>query len=156
MVISPLFSDKIAIMIDNTCGEDYDFACLTCAENGLLHRIKMSKNVYYDIKRGKPYARMILLHELGHYFQNHHLVQNKQRDKERSELVSNGKLSEEELKADAFAVEFLGIKIVERGLEELYALIDIEYKQQENCDASLTLRELNMRREKLLTQSKKT
>ena len=113
-ITSRMFSDKIPIIVDNATEEecDYDFACLACGKNGLVPRIIMSREVYYDIKRGKLYARVILLHELGHYFCKHHLIQNENRDEERTKLASNDEASEEEIKADLFAVEYLGVECV--------------------------------------------
>ena len=146
MLTSRLFSEKIAIVVDDTpsAKRDYDFACLACGENGSFPRIKLMREIYYDIKRGLPYARMVLFHELGHYFYKHHMNMNEYRDEKRKEFASNGKISKEEEEADLFAVEYLGSEVVTKGLEHMCELVKIEY---DNCEeaVSLILKELEER-----------
>ena len=95
MVSSPLFEENVAIIVDATPEElkDYDFACLACGENGAAPRVMMTREIYYDIKRGNPYARMILFHELGHYYNKDLSVHNANRDTEREKLASEGNVS---------------------------------------------------------------
>ena len=47
MVTSPLFSENVAILVDETRNNElcYNFACLAAAENGALPRILMSKEM---------------------------------------------------------------------------------------------------------------
>ena len=150
LVTSRIFSDKIPIIIDNIPDEecDLDFACLACGKNGSVPRIIISREVFYDIKRGKPYARFILLHEIGHYFHKHHLIQNKYRDEERAELASCDEASEEEIKADLFAAEYLGIEKVVEGLNCICDHLNQEYSGQDD-DLAIVLKEINIRKKKL-------
>ena len=149
-IASRMFSNKIPIIVDNATEEecDYDFACLACGKDGLVPRIVMSREVYYDIKRGKLYARVILLHELGHYFYNHHLIQKENRDEERAKLASNDEASEEEIKADLFAVEYLGVECVVAGLDGICDHLKQKYDERDD-DVAIALKELYIRKNKL-------
>ena len=150
LITSRMFSDKIPIIVDNATEEecDYDFAYLACGENGLVPRIVMSREVYYDIKRGKLYARVILLHELGHYFYKHHLIPNENRDEERSKLASHDEASEEEIKADLFAVEYLGVECVVAGLDGICDHLKQKYGEQDD-DLAIVLKEIYIRKKNL-------
>lgn len=142
MVSSPLFDENIAIVVDEAPEElrDYDFACLACGENGAAPRVMMTREVYYDIKRGEQYARMTLFHELGHYFNKDLSVHKENRDSERTRLVSAGKVSQEETRADSFAIEYLGSKYVVDGLEQLMSRV------LSMCgNASSTVKEIELR-----------
>jgi len=152
MVSSSIFNENIAIIVDETPEElrDYDFACLACGENGLAPRVMMTKEIYYDIKRGKPYARMILFHELGHYYNKDLSVHNPERDAERVKLTSEGTVSIEEIKADTFAVNYLGAKNVILGLETLQQIIESKYKDYDSDSVDTTISELKMRVQHLL------
>ena len=149
MVTSNLFSDNIAVIIDNTPENerDYDFACLAWAKNGSTPRIIMSEKVYYDIKRGKPYARMILFHELGHYFHNDNLTQSKHSDEERFKLASQGIPNKVEIRADSFAVEYLGVEIVAEGLDCLYSLVKCKYNEEN--EYAVILKEIDIRKKEI-------
>lgn len=152
MVSSSIFNENIAIIVDETPEElrDYDFACLACGENGLAPRVMMTKEIYYDIKRGKPYARMILFHELGHYYNKDLSVHNPERDAERVKLTSEGTASIEEIKADAFAVNYLGVKNVILGLETLQQIIESKYKDYDSDSVVTTINEIKMRVQHLM------
>ena len=69
MLCSDLFPVSIGFVIDDTTDNEraYDFACITCATDGSAPHIKITKDVYYDIKRSAAYARFVSLHELSHY-----------------------------------------------------------------------------------------
>lgn len=141
MVSSSIFNENIAIIVDETPEElrEYDFACLACGENGVAPRVMMTKEIYYDIKRGKPYARMILFHELGHYYNKDLFVHNPERDAERVKLTLEGTVSNEETNADAFASEYLGVATVVDGLRHLQILVsniydgDVGVVQKRTC-----------------------
>ena len=152
MVSSSIFNENIAIIVDETPEElrDYDFACLACGENGAAPRVMMTREIYYDIKRGKPYARMILFHELGHYYNKDLSVHNPERDAERVKLTSEGTVSNEETNADAFAVNYLGTKNVILGLETLQQIIESKYKDYDSDNVITTINELKMRVQHLL------
>lgn len=148
MVSSPLFNQNIAIIVDETPEElrDYDFACLACGENGAVPRVMMAKEIYYDIKRGKPYARMILFHELGHYYNKDLSTHNPDRDDEREKQALEGTVSLEETRADAFAAEYLGLATVIEGLKHLQILVSNIYDE----DAGVVQKELALRIQQIL------
>lgn len=156
MVTSNLFSENIAVIIDTSPENEYDFACLAWAQNGSVPRIKMTEEIYYDIKRGKPYARMILFHELGHYFHNDFLTQNEQSEEERFDLASQGRPNELEIRADSFAVEYLGVEIVAEGLDCLYNLVKYKYNEYDECDLSVVLKEIDIRKREICKRFQKT
>ena len=149
MVSSSIFNENIAIIVDETPEEhrDYDFACLACGENGAAPRVMMNREIYYDIKRGKQYARMILFHELGHYYNKDLSVHKQERDAEREELVAEGIVSTEETKADAFASKHLGVDTVIEGLKQLQILVSNLYEG----DANIVHKELDLRIKQILS-----
>ena len=151
MVTSPMFKEQIPIIVkkQDDSDEEFNLAYLGVGKSGLLPRIVMSEEVFYDIKRGKPYARMILMHELGHFVRKDHLVQNAQRDEERAALTARGQVSEEELGADAFAVEHLGLETVKEGLAELRKIIETISKDYDGADNALI--EIDLRLNALTT-----
>ena len=151
MITSPMFKEQIPIVVKKRDDSDDEFnlAYLAVGKGGLLPRIVMSEEVFYDVKRGKPYARMILMHELGHFIHKDHLVQNAQRDEERAALTARGQVSEEELGADAFAVEYLGLETVKQGFVELRKIIETISKDYDGADSAL--REIDLRLNALTT-----
>ena len=152
MVTSPMFQENIAVVIDDTPFEesDYDYACLACDKHGKSPRIMMTSRVFYDIKRGTPEARTILLHELGHYKNNDISVGRGTDQEKREALAAGGSVSPAELQADAFAAEYLGAEVVVRGLASLKERILHDYADYEQgyCDA--TVKELEDRISALL------
>ncbi|MCH5323586.1 MAG: hypothetical protein J1E39_00080 [Eubacterium sp.] len=148
MISSPLFKENVAVIVDDTPKDerDYDFACLACGENGVVPRVMMIRELYYDIKRGKPYARTALFHELGHYYNGDLLSSKEDRDKKRADLVVSGAVSEEELKADFFAASYFGKEFVASGLEKIMQLTEDMYKGHSDADdLAIVLRELDIR-----------
>ena len=147
MVTSPMFQENIAVVIDDTSFEesDYDYACLACDKQGKSPRIMMTSRVFYDIKRGMPEARTILLHELGHY-RNKDISEGKCSDRdEREALATTGSVSPAELRADAFAAEYLGAEVVVRGLVALKERILHDYADYEQGCCNATVKELETR-----------
>ena len=147
MVTSPLFDEKIAVVVDDTPIEesDFDYACLSCDKNGKAPRILMNSRVFYDIKRGYPEARTILLHELGHYH-NMHIPNSFGTDHgERECMAASGKVSQAEIHADAFAAQYLGVETVAEGLSVLKARILSDYSDCEADSYSATIKELDSR-----------
>ena len=145
MVTSPMFKEQIPIIVKKQDDSDKEFnlAYLGAGKSGLLPRIVMSEEVFYDVKRGKPYARMILMHELGHFIRKDHLLLNDKRDEERTSLSASGQVSEEELGADAFAVEYLGLEKVKEGLAELRKIIEEVNNDYDGADSAI--REIDLR-----------
>lgn len=147
MVSSPLFNDNIAIVIDNNTDEsrNYDFACLAYTKNYATPLIMLENDVYYDIKRGKPYAHMILLHELGHYYHKNISNYIEENDADREQLVSIGKVSENEIHADSFAADYMGVDAVISGLEQLKLLISGRCVNYEETNINTIIKEIDIR-----------
>lgn len=147
MITSPMFAEKIAVVIDDTPFDksDYDYACLCCDKDGRSPRIMMSSRVFYDIKRGTPEARTILLHEIGHYHNRDAPNATGTDHKEREALAARGEVSPAELRADAFAAEYLGSETVAAGLCALKERIRRDYSNYEESAYSATLAELDAR-----------
>ncbi len=151
MVTSNIFKDeRIAIMVDNeNTVTDYDFAGLTLTKTG-FSSINMDKEVFYGIKQGNPMARMILFHELGHYYYGD--LQNKdfkqeEYQKRRENAIKNGGVVDEEVRADAFALNYLDLEYVTKALEILKEKIQEKYGPDK--DAELIIEEINIRMQKI-------
>lgn len=85
-------------------------------------RVLMEQEVYLDFLRGKPYARMTILHEVGHIHYNDMLEIERdgmQYDADRLSSIESGEVHEREIRADAFAARFLGKETVREGLTVL-------------------------------------
>lgn len=147
MVRSNLFPYPVAIVIDDTQAEDKDyfFACLACAENGTVPRILIDRELFYDIIRGSNLARVILLHELGHYYHEHLSSQGENRDKARIDFASAGVVDPNELEADLFVTAYLGKEKTIAGLNELMEEICIEYADYDKDSLLLAVKELQLR-----------
>jgi len=133
MVRSKLFSEPIGVIIDDTPAEDkeYSFACIACAKDGNAPRIMIEREFFYDVTRGSSEARVILLHELGHYYHQHLLQQNTNREQERKARIAEGSVDPNELKADCFVADYLGR---EKTIEGLQMLIKRICAEGEDCD----------------------
>ena len=146
MVSSFLFQENIAIVIDdNPKTVEYDFACLAYKKDGSAPRVMMKREFFYDIKRGTPESRTILMHELGHYYNGDNLNTKGNSDLDRESLIAQNKVSEKELKADAFAVKYLGVEKVAAGLEALKQRVLTEYADYDEESVQLTVKELEIR-----------
>lgn len=122
-VKSTLLPGDIALVIDNSQSKEteYEYACAIMDNLGKI-RVLIESEVYWDIIRGKAYARTTLLHELGHIYNNDLReigVKGSTYDSERLKSIQSGIVHEREIKADAFAVRFLGISVVCEGLSVL-------------------------------------
>lgn len=147
MVKSELFPYPVAIVIDETQAEDkdYSFACLACAENGTVPRILIDRELFYDIIRGSVAARVILLHELGHYHHQHLAQHMENRDQVRIDLASAGSVDPNELEADLFVATYLGKEKAIAGLRDLADWIRRAYANYEESSLHLALKELQLR-----------
>lgn len=147
MVKSRLFPAPVAVIIDATPAEDrdYSFACLACAENGIAPRILIDRELFYDIIRGSVEARMILLHELGHYRHQHLMEPVEDRDKARNDRISTGGVDPNELEADCFVAGYLGKEKTIAGLRCLVERIRREYADYEESSVQLAVTELQCR-----------
>ena len=116
MVRSSLFPCPVAVCIDD--GNNHvHFAHLACAENGKTPRIVFERELFYDVIRGLTDARMILLHELGHFYHQHYLRDLSDEDAFRWDCVELGEVDPNELEADRFAAFYLGVEKTIEGLQ---------------------------------------
>ena len=154
MMSSELFAENIAIVVeDNPQTVEYDFACLAYKEDGTAPRVMMKSNIYKELKKGTTESKVIVFHEIGHYFNGDMIVNTADEDKEREELVANNEVSIKELKADAFAVQYLGAECVVQGLNDLKNRILNEYADYDAESVKLSAKEIDIRI--LLTEKNK-
>ena len=152
MASSKLFTQTIPLVIDDHTNDSfaYDFACLAYSVDIDAVRILMDENIFYGFKRGEAMARTVLFHELGHYH-HRHMKSSKEEaeayDAKREQMVSEGKVIQNELDADAFAADYLGNAMVADGLTDLRTAlmrnIDSGCCDEETGNASI--RELELR-----------
>lgn len=144
MVKSKILPMPVAVVIDETPADkrDYEFACLACAENGIAPRILLERELYYDIMRGSTEARVILLHELGHYYHQHLLQKVADRDNVRNTWALSGYTDPNEIEADMFAASYLG---AERTATGLLALVNRIQSHADAESSQLAVQELHWR-----------
>ena len=107
MISSTMFKENIAIVIvEDPDAADYNFACLGWAENGVAPRVAMTKELYEELKSGVPVAKVVLMHEIGHYYNGDNEKEEDNSDDRRRELVLKNKVCHKEINADAFAVKY--------------------------------------------------
>ena len=126
LIVSPLFPEPVGFFADDAARSDLDYAlgCLAGGESGKAACVRLERDVFYDFKRGRPYARMILFHELGHHYHKDLVgLDAESYDATRFKTAETGKVMEMELKADAFAASYLGRAVALAGLEEIKTLI---------------------------------
>ena len=126
MVKASFFPQTIALVVDPRPIDDldYSFMCLSRDANNESVSIWMEEDAFYGIKRGDVKARTALFHELGHYY-HHHLKGSIDEmvayDEARSASVQAGRVIQQELEADLFAVDYLGREYDVNGLKALKA-----------------------------------
>ena len=130
---STLFPSKIGLVADYRPEGDrtYDYACAALGEDR-APRLLMEPEVYWDFLRGKAYARTTVMHELGHihYRDLTEINSSKEYDEQRMDVIRAGGIMERELKADDFAVRFLGAEVVSAGLSYIRdADAEIEFEE---------------------------
>lgn len=146
MVSSELSAENIAIVVeDNPKTVEYDFACLGYTKDKTVPRVMMKSEFYNDLKKGTAETKTILFHELGHYVNGDIFANTDSEDGERVELVAENKVSDKELKADAFAVQYLGTDCVAQGLTDLKKRILTEYADYDEESLNITIKELDIR-----------
>lgn len=146
MISSPMFKENIAIVVeDNPETIDYDFACLGYTKEKTAPRVMMKSEFFEDLKSGTSESRAILFHEIGHYANGDILLNDGYTDAEREALVADNKVSEKELKADAFAVAYLGKDVVITGLEDLKKRILRDYADYDEESIRITIKEIDIR-----------
>ena len=105
----------------------------------------MKTELLNELRNEIPVAKVVLMHEIGHYCNSD--VGNKEdnSDERRRKLVANNEVCPKEIKADAFAVEYLGKEMVIAGLETLKQRILDVYKDYEEESVELSMKEIDIR-----------
>ena len=146
MISSPLFKENIAIVIiENPEDDDYSFACLGCGKDGKAPRVVMTEELFAELKAEEPVAKVVLMHEIGHYHNSDVGNNEDNSDDRRRELVANNQVCPKEIKADAFAVRYLGKETVIEGLEILKRRILDVYKDYDEESVELSIKEIDIR-----------
>ena len=146
MISSPLFNENIAIVItENPEDDDYSFACLGCGKDGVAPRVLMTEELLAELKEKVPVAQVVLMHELGHYYNSDVGNNEDNSDDRRRNLVAQNKVCPKEIKADAFAVKYLGKDIFISGLETLKERILDVYKDYDEESVELSVKEIDIR-----------
>ena len=130
MVSSKQFDDNIALVVDESGVIDFDFACLGYAADGTAPRILMTREIFYDFKRGSNMARMIVFHEIGHYCNKDHFNRagsGEDANTARIQTVNSGGVDSKEVAADQYAARYLGTDAVVAGLREIRQEIQRRY-----------------------------
>ena len=90
-------------------------------------------------------AKTVLMHEVGHYY-NVDVGNNEDNSEDRRrELVTQNKVCPKEIKADAFAVQYLGKDTVIAGLEALKERIIKDYAGYDEESVRLSIKEIEIR-----------
>ncbi len=105
----------------------------------------MKSEFFDDLKRGTLESRTIIFHEIGHYVNGDILTNEGNTDADRESLVADNKVSEKEIKADAFAVSYLGKDVVLTGLEDLKKRILRDYADYDEESIRITIKEIDIR-----------
>ncbi len=146
MISSPLFKENIAIVItENPEDGDYSFACLGCGKDGVAPRVVMTEELFDELRNEKPVAKVVLMHEVGHYYNSDVGNNEDNSDERRRKLVANNVVCPKEIKADAFAVEYLGKEVVVAGLKTLKKRILDVYKDYDEESVELSIKEIDIR-----------
>lgn len=146
MISSPMFNENIAIVIcENPKDEDYSFACLGCGKDGVAPRVAMTRELYDELKIETPMAKTVVLHEVGHYYNSDIGNNEDNSDERRRALVAQNKVCQKEIKADAFAVQYLGKDTAIAGLEALKERILKDYVDYDAESVQLSAREIEIR-----------
>ncbi len=146
MISSPMFNENIAIVIcENPEDEDYSFACLGCGKDGVAPRVAMTRELYDELKIETTMAKTVVLHEVGHYYNSDVGNNEDNSDDRRRNLVAQNKVCPKEIKADAFAVKYLGKDTVIAGLETLKQRILNIYKDYDEESVELSVKEIDIR-----------
>ena len=105
----------------------------------------MTEELLNELRNEIPVAKVVLMHEIGHYYNSDVGNNEDNSDDRRRELVVQNKVCHKEIKADAFAVEYLGKETVVAGLEKLKQRILDVYKDYDEESVELSIREIDIR-----------
>ena len=157
MVSSRLFPQNVALIVSQQSNteREYDLACLAIAPGSSSVRIEMDDSIFYGVKRGENLARTVLFHELGHYYHNHlkgGTMDISKYDTERFAKAASGEPIQQEVEADAFAAQYLGLNYVEEGLRSLIGVLrnHIDEGIFDDETGEMAVRELELRIEALV------
>ena len=152
MVECNLFPDRIGLAVDPRLENErnYDYACLRYVKGCDVCTVYMEDRVYQGLKNDGNMERMILLHELGHFFYHHHVnkaTSTSQLDQLRLDAINSGKIFNDEKQADEFAADYIGLQAAIDGLEQLKQECAEKYGNGEyNPDeVALSIKELELR-----------
>ena len=146
MISSPIFNENIAFAVsDDHDSDDFTFACLGCGKDGVAPRVAMTRELYNELKIETPMAKTVVLHEVGHYHNSDIGNNEDNSDERRRALVAQNKVYQKEIKADAFAVQYLGKDTVIAGLEALKERILKDYVDYDEESVQLSVKEIEMR-----------
>ena len=146
MISSSLLKETTAIVIaEKSEDDDFSFACLGCGKDGVAPRVAMTKELIDELKNEVPVAQVVLMHEIGHYYNSDIGDNDDNSDDRRRNLVAQNKVCPKEIKADAFALEYLGKDIVIFGLETLKQRILEVYKDYDKESVELSIKEIDIR-----------
>ena len=146
MLSSTILKENIALVTDEEHDdEDYTFACLGCGKDGVAPRVLMTEELYNELKKQTPMGKTVVMHEIGHYY-NSDVGHNEDNSEERRRnLVSQNMVCQKEIKADAFAVQYLGKDTVIAGLETLKERIIKDYADYDEESVRLSIKEIEIR-----------
>lgn len=122
LVVSKQFPGTIGIVVREDLLDEMNVQSvyITDKKDGSDPRIILSMETLVGIKRGCIADRFSLLHEVGHYICGH-LVDPPDIEEEfgmRERLLEENQVSQDEVEADAFAVNYLGAEAVVWALQE--------------------------------------
>lgn len=122
LVVSKQFPGTIGIVVREDLLDEMNVQSvyITAIKDGSDPCIILSMETLVGIKRGCIADRFSLLHEVGHYICGH-LVDPPDIEEElamRERLLEENQVSQDEVEADAFAVNYLGAEAVVWALQE--------------------------------------
>ena len=146
MISSPLFKENIALVVaDEQTNNDFSYACLGCGKDGIAPRVVLMEDLMDELKEETPVAITTIMHEIGHYL-NHDIGNNEDNsDERRCNLVRQNIVCQKEIKADSFAVQYLGKETVIAGLQELKQRTLTDFADYDEESVQLSVKEIDIR-----------
>ncbi len=148
----------VAIRVDELMNDDreFDVGALQKSRQCPYAVICLEPIILKGLRTGDALSLLTVFHELGHFVHGHASLRtdgSSEYDEKRKALIRQGKAQSDELEADAFAVEYLGVNIVIAGLNKLrqYMLKRYQTDAWDQEDVDLMNREIEIR-EKILIE----
>ena len=85
------------------------------------------------------------MHEIGHYYNSDVGKNEDNSDERRRQLVVKNEACPKEIKADAFAVKYLGKETIVKGLQELQRRILVDFADYDEESVQITIKEIDIR-----------